>query len=243
MTKPRCALWGARSALPELPAARRGTSTTGRSDPRAPGSPSRSGRVVQRVHALAAEGWRDAGRARARRTRGGGDAARTASWRDGVRHGYSALVLDGGRAQSVFYVHEGELWGFGLLTPGLALPVDRPRFALHERARRAGSASEHGHAHRRPHRRVAVGRRRAESRKMSMTAPTASGPRSSPTPFVMIASPDDGAAVARRHELEEQAPGERHHGARRRRRPGRRAGVVPPVPLLREAPTSVSPSP
>jgi hypothetical protein len=32
--------------------------------------------------------------------------------------GYTALVRAGGRADSVFYVYEDELWGFGLVTPG-----------------------------------------------------------------------------------------------------------------------------
>ncbi len=31
---------------------------------------------------------------------------------------YSALVLFGRRAQTAFYLHEGELWGFGLSKPG-----------------------------------------------------------------------------------------------------------------------------
>jgi hypothetical protein len=32
--------------------------------------------------------------------------------------GYSALVLEDGEPASVFYVYEGELWGFGLVTQG-----------------------------------------------------------------------------------------------------------------------------
>jgi hypothetical protein len=32
--------------------------------------------------------------------------------------GYSALVTPGRRAQSAFYVFDGELWGFGLTRPG-----------------------------------------------------------------------------------------------------------------------------
>ena len=31
--------------------------------------------------------------------------------------GYSGLVLSGRRAESVFYVRDGELWGFGLMRP------------------------------------------------------------------------------------------------------------------------------
>ena len=32
--------------------------------------------------------------------------------------GYSALVLFGRRAETAFYVHDGALWGFGLMRPG-----------------------------------------------------------------------------------------------------------------------------
>ena len=34
-------------------------------------------------------------------------------------HGYDALVLRGKRADSVFYVYSGDVWGFGLERPGV----------------------------------------------------------------------------------------------------------------------------
>ena len=46
---------------------------------------------------------------------------------------YSALLLRGERAQTAFYVFDGELWGFGLMRPG-ARPVSLARRAS-DRAR------------------------------------------------------------------------------------------------------------
>jgi hypothetical protein len=34
--------------------------------------------------------------------------------------GYEALVLPGRRTQTAFYIHDGELWGFGITRPGSA---------------------------------------------------------------------------------------------------------------------------
>jgi hypothetical protein len=48
-----------------------------------------------------------------------------------VCDGYEALVLPGRRAQTVFYIDDGELWGFGLTRPSSSPCVewrsDRPR--------------------------------------------------------------------------------------------------------------------
>ncbi len=74
-------------------------------------------RVVHVFTLWQPKGWRTAGglalgAAEAEVTRLHPAAVRQACGR------YSALVLYGRRAQSAFYVYQGELWGFGLLRPG-----------------------------------------------------------------------------------------------------------------------------